>query len=298
MEPLSDQRADSYLSYLGLSRSKPTLEYLDELIKVHLERVTFENLDVLLNRRVSLDAEAVLLKVTGRGRGGYCYELNSIFGRLLKALGYGVHLRAARLRLTIPDDSAQRTRLSHMVLLVELADDECFIVDVGMAQCGLYRALPLAGDAAPFRVRKLGATNSAFEVSVPREDGGWKVFYVVEPYDLDWLDFGVLNWYSSTHPDSSMRRLLLAGRRSPHGDGCWVRLVNDRFVRWSPKGGVIERRVMLDENDILEVLRTEFGLNLSTADDVAPLRVRLREMFDNWRLGQNLFLKKLLWPEG
>lgn len=298
MEPLSDQRADSYLSYLGLSKSEPTLQYLDELIKVHLERVTFENLDVLLNRRVSLDAEAVLLKVTGRGRGGYCYELNSIFGRLLKALGYGVCLRAARLRLRIPDDSAQRTRLSHMVLLVELADGECFIVDVGMAQCGLHRALPLAGDAAPFRVRKLGAMNNAFEVSVPREDGGWKVFYVVEPYDLDWLDFGVLNWYSSTHPDSSMRRLLLAGRRSPHGDGCWLRLVNDRYVRWSPKGGVVERRVMRDENEILEILRTEFGLNLSTADDVAPLRVRLREMFDSWSLGRNLFLRKPLWPEG
>ncbi|KAH7948190.1 arylamine N-acetyltransferase / N-hydroxyarylamine O-acetyltransferase [Rhipicephalus sanguineus] len=297
MEPLSDQCAASYLEYLRACKpTEPTLDYLDRLIKVHLERVTFENLDVLLERRVSLDAEAVFGKVTGRGRGGYCFELNSLFGRLLRALGYSLSLRAARLRLTTPDDSAKRTRLSHMVLLVELADGDRYIVDVGMATCGLHRALPVAGDATPFRVRILDALNT-FEVAVPTGDGGWKAFYVVEPYDLDWLDFGTLHWYSSTHPDSSMRRLLLVGRRSPRGDGCWLRLMNDRFVRWSPTGGVVDRRVMKDENEILEILRDEFGLNLSAADDEAPLRIRLRELLENLRLGQNLFLKKLLWPE-
>nr|XP_050027182.1 arylamine N-acetyltransferase / N-hydroxyarylamine O-acetyltransferase-like [Dermacentor andersoni]XP_054922410.1 arylamine N-acetyltransferase / N-hydroxyarylamine O-acetyltransferase-like [Dermacentor andersoni]XP_054922411.1 arylamine N-acetyltransferase / N-hydroxyarylamine O-acetyltransferase-like [Dermacentor andersoni]XP_054922412.1 arylamine N-acetyltransferase / N-hydroxyarylamine O-acetyltransferase-like [Dermacentor andersoni]XP_054922413.1 arylamine N-acetyltransferase / N-hydrox len=298
MEPLSDERAQSYLRHLGVSKpSEPTLDFLDRLIRAHLERATFENLDELLERRVSLDPEAILGKVTGRGRGGYCYELNSLFARLLLALGYSVRLRAARLRLTTPDDSDKRTRLSHMVLLVELTDGRRYIVDVGMAQCGLHRALPLEGDATPFRLRSLDATE-AVEVAVPTSDGGWKAFYVVEPYDLDWLDFGVLNWYSSTHPDSAMRRLLLVGRRSPRDDGSWLRLINDRFVRWSPIQGVVEKRVMRDENDILEILRDEFGLNLNTADDVAPLRVCLRGLLENLRLGQNLFLKKPLWPEG
>ncbi|KAL1437222.1 hypothetical protein MTO96_048942, partial [Rhipicephalus appendiculatus] len=270
---------------------------LDRLIKVHLERVTFENLDVLLERRVSLDAADVFGKVTGRGRGGYCFELNSLFGRLLLALGYSLRLRAARLRLTIPDDSTKRTRLSHIVLLVELGDGDRYIVDVGMAQCGLHRALPVAGDATPFRVRVLDALNT-FEVAVPTRGGGWKTFYVVEPYDLDWLDFGTLHWYSSTNPDCATRQLLLVGRRSPREDGCWLRLMNDRFVRWSPTGGVVEKRLMKDENEILDILRDEFGLNLSRADDEAPLRIRLRELLESSRLDQNLFPKKLLWPEG
>ncbi|KAL1445941.1 hypothetical protein MTO96_028989 [Rhipicephalus appendiculatus] len=157
MEPLSDQCTESYLEFLKAGKpTEPTLDYLDRLIKVHLERVPFENLDVLLERRVNLDAEAVFGKVTGRGRGGYCFELNSLFGRLLLALGYSLRLRAARLRLTSPDDSTKRTRLSHMVLLVELGEGDRYIVDVGMAQCGLHRALPVAGDATPFRVRILG----------------------------------------------------------------------------------------------------------------------------------------------
>ncbi|KAH8027353.1 hypothetical protein HPB51_004705 [Rhipicephalus microplus] len=91
MEPLSDSCAESYLKFLKADKpTEPTLDYLDRLIRVHLERVTFENVDVLLQRRVSLDAETVLGKVTGRGRGGYCFELNSLFGRLLLALGYSL----------------------------------------------------------------------------------------------------------------------------------------------------------------------------------------------------------------
>ncbi|XP_070394621.1 arylamine N-acetyltransferase / N-hydroxyarylamine O-acetyltransferase-like isoform X2 [Dermacentor albipictus] len=298
MEPLSDERAQSYLRHLGVSKPfEPTLDYLDRLIRAHLERATFENLDVLLERRISLDAEAVLGKVMERGRGGCCYELNSLFARLLLALGYSVRPRAARLRLKTPDDSDKRTRLSHMVLLVELTDGQRYIVDVGIPMCSLHRALPLEGDATPFRLRRLDATE-ALEIAGPTCDGGWKAIYVVEPYDLDWLDFGMLNWYSSTHPDSSMRRLLLVGRRSPRDDGCWLRLINDRFVRWSPIRGVVEKRVMQDENDILEILRDDFGLNLNAADDVAPLRVRLRGLLENSRLGQNLFLKEPISPEG
>ncbi|KAH7938173.1 hypothetical protein HPB49_021279 [Dermacentor silvarum] len=292
MEPLSDQQTQSYLKQLGVSElSEPTLDYLNRLIRAHLERVPFENVDVLLERRISLDADAVLGKVTGRGRGGYCFELNSLFGRLLLALGYSVRLRAARVRLTTPDDSAERTRLSHMLLLVELAGGEPYFVDVAMGHCDPHRALPLrGGDATPLRVRSLDSKETS-EIALPTSDGGWKCFCNVEPYDLDWLDFGTFNWYAWSHPDSSMRRCLLVGRRSPRGDGSWLQLMNDQFVRWSPMRRVLEKRVMRDENEILETLRDEFGLELNVVDDVGPLRVLLRDQLEKWRLGRNLFSK-------
>ncbi|KAH8027352.1 hypothetical protein HPB51_004704 [Rhipicephalus microplus] len=81
-----------------------------------------------------------------------------------------------------------------------------------------------------------------------------------------------------------MRRLLVVGRRSPRGDGCWLRLINDRFVRWSPTSGVVEKRLLKDENEIVDILRDEFGLNMSRVDDEAPLRIRLRELLESLRL--------------
>ncbi|XP_077486527.1 arylamine N-acetyltransferase / N-hydroxyarylamine O-acetyltransferase-like [Amblyomma americanum] len=297
MEALSDERVEDYLRYLGVSKpTEPNRENLDVLVRAHIERATFENLDVLLERHISLDAEIVFSKVTRRGRGGYCFELNSLFGRLLLALGYRVQLRAARLRLTTPDDSPKRTRLTHMVLSVELSNgDRCF-VDVGMDLVGFHRALPVQGDALPFRVIHSSEPTGSIDVAVPTSSGGWKIFYTIEPYNLDWQDFVPLNWYSSTNPDSATRRMLLVGRRSA-ADGSWLRLTNDRFVRWSLSDGLVEKRVMRDEDDILQLLQTEFGLRLNVADEVAPLRIRLRSLLDKLRMSENLLDHELVWPE-
>ncbi|KAL3215218.1 hypothetical protein MRX96_034187 [Rhipicephalus microplus] len=76
------------------------------------------------------------------------------------------------------------TRLSHMVLLVHLGADDRYIIDAGIARLGLSRALPVAADATPFRVRVMDALNT-FEVALPTSESGWKAMYVIKPYDLN-----------------------------------------------------------------------------------------------------------------
>ncbi|KAL1473765.1 hypothetical protein MTO96_038490 [Rhipicephalus appendiculatus] len=269
-------------------------EYLDTLIRAHLERVTFENLDSLLQRAILLDANLVLSKLTQNGRGGCCFELNALFGRLLMTLGCQVQLRASRFLLLVPDNSGVRTRLSHMALIVELPDGERCVVEVGMALAGVHRALPLQGDASPFRVRT--SISGRVEISVPAGSAGWKTYYVIEPYDLTWHDLESINWYMSTNPDSVMQHMLLVGRRSS-SDGCWLRLVDDQFIRWSPVDGIVEKRMMLDVDDILEVLQTTFELRLRPQDDVEPLRLRLSEVLRISKLAQMLPDGMNLWPE-
>lgn len=297
MEPLSEQQTQVYLKHLGLPKpTEASTEFLDALIRAHLERVPFENLDVLLSRPISLEAEDLLSKVTQRGRGGYCFEMNSLFARLLLALGYRVHLRAARLRFTTPDDSPRVARLSHVVIYVELAHDSDCLVDVGMAVAGLHRALSVSGETDPFRIRLLHPSK-ALEVSVPTSGGGWKIFYTVEPHVLEWVDVAPLNWYSSTHPDSSMRRLLLVGRRVVK-DGHWLRIMNNRYIRWSPKDGIVEKRIFQGEDEILDALQNEFGVNLDPEKDVVALRSEIRKLLESLNSGANALSRKLIWPEG
>ncbi|XP_077486531.1 arylamine N-acetyltransferase-like [Amblyomma americanum] len=295
MEPLSEQAVQDYLEYLGVTRPvEPNLDRLNALIRAHLERVPFENVDTLLGRDVVLDAEAVLTKVL-KGRGGYCYELNCLFGRLLQAVGYRVQLRPARFRLTTPDDSPAKTRLAHVTLLVQLPDDGDRLVDTGLAFIGMERALPLkGGDTKPFLIREVD-NSGALDVCVPTKSGGWKVSCTVEPYDFDWEDFVPLNWFSTTHPESHMRLVLLAGRRRAD-DGCWLQLVKNRFIRWSPKDGTLEKRVLQNEDEIVELLQTVFGLRL-TKEDTGPLRPRLRELLSSWKLFDSDRGIKSFWPE-
>jgi hypothetical protein len=94
---LPDGVVATYLDRLGLPRSAAALpEALRTLHLAHLEQIPFENLSVALGEPVDLDLEVLAAKVLGRGRGGFCYELNGLFAHLLTALGYRVTLLAAR----------------------------------------------------------------------------------------------------------------------------------------------------------------------------------------------------------
>lgn len=297
MEPLSEKQTQVYLKRLGLPEpTEASRENLDALVRAHLERIPFENLDILLRRPISLEVEDVLSKVTQRGRGGCCFQLNTVFARLLLALGYRVHLRAARLRFATPDDSPKVNRLSHVLIYVDLADDSDCLVDVGMAVAGLHRALPLSGDTWPFRLRMLHPSK-ALEVSVPTSGGDWKIFYTVEPHVLEWVDVAPLNWYSFSQPYNSMRRLLLVGRRA-RKDGHWLHILNNRFIEWSPIDGIVKKRIFQGEEEILDALQNEFGVNLDPKKDVVPLRAHLRQLLQSFNNGASAMSKNVIWPEG
>ena len=88
----------AYLRRIGYTEAPPapTRAALFELQRRHLLAVPFENLDIHLGRRFTLDEPALFDKLVRRRRGGFCYEVNGLFARLLTALGYGVTLLAAR----------------------------------------------------------------------------------------------------------------------------------------------------------------------------------------------------------
>ena len=80
MTPLTPEQTHAYLHHIGIDDpGPPSLASLDRLIDAHLRRVAFENLDVLLDRPIEIDADKVFAKVVEGSRGGYCFELNSLF---------------------------------------------------------------------------------------------------------------------------------------------------------------------------------------------------------------------------
>lgn len=88
MTPLTPEQTHAYLHHIGIDDpGPPSLAKLDRLIDAHLRRVAFENLDVLLDRPIEIDADKVFAKVVEGSRGGYCFELNSLFARLTLADG-------------------------------------------------------------------------------------------------------------------------------------------------------------------------------------------------------------------
>lgn len=66
---------------------------IDTLRALHLKHnctIPFENLDVLLPREIQLDDQSLEDKLVIARRGGYCFEQNGVFERVLRELGFNV----------------------------------------------------------------------------------------------------------------------------------------------------------------------------------------------------------------
>ena len=89
--------------------------------------IPFENLDIIYGNSIVLKPERMYDKIVKRGRGGFCYELNGLFSRLLKELGYNVSLVSARV---INEDGIFGQEFDHLGIIVHLGDKK-YLVDVG-----------------------------------------------------------------------------------------------------------------------------------------------------------------------
>src|SRR5215469_1149692 len=90
----------AYQARIGYSGAcVPTPEVLAELHLAHATHIPFENLDIQLGRPIHLDLESLQSKLVRDGRGGYCFEQNTLFAAALETLGFPVTRLAARVRL-------------------------------------------------------------------------------------------------------------------------------------------------------------------------------------------------------
>lgn len=112
---------------------------LSALQEAHCRAVPYENFDILAGRELSLDIPDLFDKIVARRRGGYCFELNGLFGELLRRLGYEVTEYFARF---LRDEQPLPMR-RHRVLVVE-AQGKRYFTDVGVGGVVPRRPLVMA----------------------------------------------------------------------------------------------------------------------------------------------------------
>jgi N-hydroxyarylamine O-acetyltransferase len=258
--------SERYFARIGwLGPTTATYDTLAGLLRAHVERIPFENLDVLLGRRIRLDLPSVVDKLVHRRRGGYCFEHVTLFAAVLEALGFEVTRHAARVVLVVPRTQAART---HMLLTVALPEGR-FVVDPGFGGHAPRVPVPIVEDA---RVRVDGET-----YWMVRDGAYWMLRANTGERDIDcWastfeqdnpIDFELANHYVSTHPDSAfVNRLMLRAFTS----GGRVHVMNREVTRW--RGGVATTHTLASRDELRRLLAASFGIDLPEA---ASLRVPL-----------------------
>jgi N-hydroxyarylamine O-acetyltransferase len=233
----------------------PTLATLRALQALHPAAIPFEAIDVLLDRGVDLAPTAVEAKLIAARRGGYCFEQNGLFRRVLTAIGFEVESLVARVRWMLPPGALPTAR-SHMVLRVTI-DGDPWLVDVGFGSC--VPTAPLRMDTSgpqstPHESYRLVPSGDALLLQAQLEDSWADVYQIAREPQLD-IDYEVANWFTATHPSSHFRHRLIVARTTPQAR--YVLLENRLTIR-TPDGRA-ERR-FLDAGAIEQALVQTFGL--------------------------------------
>lgn len=248
---------DAYLKRIGADRPlAPDAESLRELQVRHLLTVPFENLSIHLGEPVVLDDQALVEKIVGRRRGGFCYEVNGAFAALLRSLGYQVTMLSAR---PSSGDSVG-VPFDHLALRVDAP--EPWLVDVGF---GTFSHFPLRLD-----------------LRTDQPDPGG-VFRVVETADgdLDVLKDGVLEyrleqrprvladyvptcWWHQTSPLSHFTRSLVCSLLTETGRVT----LSDRLLVHTSAGERREERLSTDA-ETFAAYRDLFGIELTRLPTVS-----------------------------
>ena len=119
----------AYLNRIGYDGPvKVDICSLSQLQECHVRTVPYENFDILDRKPLSLEIPDLFDKIITRYRGGYCFELNAMFGWLLRELGFTVTDYFARFWRDEPITPPMRR---HHVLQVEL-EGVRYLCDVGV----------------------------------------------------------------------------------------------------------------------------------------------------------------------
>ena len=167
---------DAYLARIDYQGPvAPTLACLTEIHRQHLLTIPYEDLDVQLGRKITLDIEQTFEKIVVRRRGGWCYEMNGLLGWALKEIGFDVtRLLGGMLRSHDGDEAMG----NHLILRVDL--DGTIIADTGMGNGVLEPMLLEEGRGVQ------GDRQFRFEAL---EDGYWRFHNHpgTSPADFDFL---------------------------------------------------------------------------------------------------------------
>uniref|UniRef100_A0A3Q3KZF7 arylamine N-acetyltransferase n=2 Tax=Mastacembelus armatus TaxID=205130 RepID=A0A3Q3KZF7_9TELE len=120
---------EEYFKRIGFhgTYDKLDLATLKLIHKQHVMSIPFENLSIHCGERISMDLELIYNKIVRSSRGGWCLENNSLFGWVLREMGYDTVTLGSRVFNNNIDDFGPHD--SHLINKVVI-DGKAYIADV------------------------------------------------------------------------------------------------------------------------------------------------------------------------
>ncbi|HZR23742.1 MAG TPA: arylamine N-acetyltransferase [Vicinamibacterales bacterium] len=229
-------RVTDYLARIGIA--PPVGATLDTLRRIHLahrETFLFENLTIQNGGAISVDVADLERKFLDEGRGGYCFEHNTLFKAALTDLGFAPITLLGRVRRGPPE----RWCRTHMVLRVPgvprvpnvpgvpnvpdvpgvpgVPGVLDVLADVGFGGLGLLEPIEMRDGATAAQggiTYTLRRDDPLWVLSMRDADGNAMDLYEFTDDPQTPWDIVVANHFTSTHPESVFRKTLTIQKAS------------------------------------------------------------------------------------
>jgi N-hydroxyarylamine O-acetyltransferase len=253
----------SYLRRIDYHGARePSAATLRSLHRQHLFTVPFENLDIPLGVPVVLEPTIMYDKIVTRRRGGFCYELNGLFGILLRQLGFQVQMLSARVRR---EDGSFGPEFDHMLLRVDL--DEPWLVDVGFGDSFVDPIVFRAGGADQVNGHRYVVLPMDHEWQLLREDSKGQVpLYAFRDAPHELSEYSEMCAYHQSSPESHFTRSWICNRATPDGR---ITVANMRLIVTG--GSKREETELTTEEELRRCLKNLLGVELEESRDLSKL---------------------------
>ncbi|GAM78052.1 arylamine N-acetyltransferase [Vibrio ishigakensis] len=117
--------------------SKASKRNIEQITEAMVNRIPFENLDVLAGLPIQDAFEDVFSKLIVKKRGGLCFEMNALLLKILQHL----EVPCYRIEAQMVVEGDLREQANHLALIAEISGKPC-LVDIGDGR-GIWGVLPL-----------------------------------------------------------------------------------------------------------------------------------------------------------
>ncbi|PYH89329.1 putative N-acetyltransferase family protein [Aspergillus ellipticus CBS 707.79] len=268
------------------------LSFLKVLQRYQVASVPFENLNLhyAVHRGISIDPQRLFDKIVDpqSHRGGYCMENSTLFGTVLRSLGYNITSVGGRVNEAVQPMSASKNwkgpkfdGWNHMVNIVTIGEQK-YLIDVGFGSSGPHQPVPLVQGYEFFNVgeqygrvmygpipQHTGRGQSLWHYEIRNGDGPWTPAYCFTETEFLPEDFTIINYFMSTNRESwftvhvvCVRMLLDEDGEKLIGD---LTLFNNQLKR--RVGGTSEvLETFVSEEERVAALAKFFNIPISAAD--------------------------------
>jgi N-hydroxyarylamine O-acetyltransferase len=247
-----------YLQALGLQQRNPDRAFLSDMTQRHVAQFAFCSIGPRLGDELPLDLDSLYRRIVVQKRGGYCFEQNGLFYRILEELGFAVRLYLCR----VIHNQDNHPGLTHRITMVEL-DGERYVADVGFGPMGPRKPVSMSKAEArdEHRVFRIAEPRSGEYHMQTLKDGEFYSLYRFELARYGQIDCEMGHFYSHKHPKASFVNDLVASR------------IMDREVRslrnleyWIITRSGTQNKSIGDAHQLKTILRDEFDIQITDSE--------------------------------